>query len=105
MNLKDLDLDVLNLLQDFPKDQNNAVLYVRIQCQKNGIIDTFLTARSNAENITQMILSLIENKEEIKLSVFDAVLAYLWNHREDIETFRGFLKNIEQNKETPYHEI
>lgn len=105
MNFKDLDLDVLNLLQNFPKDEKNAVLYVRIQCQKNDVIDTFMTARSNAENISQIILSLIENKEEMKLSVFDAVLAYLCDHREDIETFRGCLKNIELNRETPYHEV
>jgi hypothetical protein len=100
--LKDLDLDVLNLLKDFPKDDKNAVIYVRIECKENDEIDSFLTTRSNRENLSQLILALMENKEDMKVSIYDAVMAFLYLHREDIPTFKGCLKNIELNKNNPY---
>lgn len=87
------DLDVLNALAKFPKDDDNGVAYVRVKMEGQKIENTFLHTRSSYGAIQGIIYHLI-SKKEIRTQVLNAMLNFFKQNKDEIADFSEYLRQI-----------
>lgn len=88
-NIEDFDLDVINVLSDFPTNEEDSFIYIRgkINREKEKISPGFVHTRATNETIATMLYSFIKMDETAKHAVFNAVISCL---KEDTEEERIF---------------
>lgn len=97
--IEDYDLDVINLLKDFPSNEEDSFLYIRgkIDPKKANIAPSFVHTMATFETLATMIYSFIELNENARNAVFNAVLFYL-NQKSKKER-KLFISHLTQEKE------
>jgi hypothetical protein len=88
------DLDVINLVKDFTKDEQNAVLYITMQTEDFSIKNTLKHIKANEDTMTALIFTLIQIPE-IKTQILNAFLNYFKANKEEIQDFVIFLRQIQ----------
>jgi hypothetical protein len=88
------DLDVINLVKDFTKDEQNAVLYITMQTEDFSIKNTLKHIKADEDTITALIFTLIQIPE-IKTQILNAFLNYFKANKEEIQDFVIFLRQIQ----------
>lgn len=88
------DLDVINLVKDFTKDEQNAVLYITMQTEDFSIKNTLKHIKADEDTITALIFTLIQIPE-IKTQILNAFLNYFKANKEEIQDFIIFLRQIQ----------
>jgi hypothetical protein len=88
------DLDVINLVKDFKKDEQNAVLYITMQTEDFSIKNTLKHIKADEDTMTALIFTLIQIPE-IKTQILNAFLNYFKANKEEIQDFIIFLRQIQ----------
>ena len=96
----DLDLDIMNLLKDFPENDSEGFIYARVNRDLKVTEDKnegFLLSRCTTDTFGHLITALILNNNDSKLMVFNAVCGYLDRNRDELDVFIEALNNMKNN--------
>lgn len=87
--IEDFDLDVMNVLNDFPKNEEDSFLFIRgkIDTKKEKIYPGFVHTRATNETVATMLYSFIKMDENAKRAVFNAVISCLKKGTEEERIF------------------
>lgn len=88
------DLDLINLLKDFPKNEQNSFLYITLITEDFSIKHTLKHIKADEDTMTALIFTLIQIPE-IKAPVLNAFLNYFKANKEEIQDFVNFLRQIQ----------
>lgn len=89
------DLDVINALNDFQEDENNAVCYVRIEPNEtDNQMRGFVHYKCLPERMADIFGVIIQHSQGGKYAAFNSVLTYLINNPEEIPDFQEHLNQI-----------
>ena len=103
-NMDNLDLDVINLLKDFPIDEENAVLYIRGNATEELKMNTMLQSKGNFETINAILFGTIMQNENFRALFYNVVLAALHHNQDEVEAFKISLKEMEKMPCIPVNE-
>ena len=92
-NLTDFDLDVMNVMKDFPSNESDTFMYARGDISGSEV-PGFFHARGSAQCMSHMIISMMESGALMRYSVLDAVLNYLSNNEDEKNKFASFINGI-----------
>ena len=93
--LENYDLDVMNVLKDFPKNNEDSFLFIRgeIDPKNDKYCRTFIHTRGTNKTLTAAFYSIVKNKEIMKEAAYNAVLnCLLEGTKEEREYFISILK-------------
>lgn len=91
--LSNFDLDVLNALKDFPKDNENGVIYLRVKMSTRKIEKSFIHTRANMDAVSGLVFSFL-SRSEIRPQVLNAMLNFFKMNKNEIANFSEYLRQI-----------
>ena len=92
--IEDYDLDVMNILKDFPYNENDSFLFIRGKLDANHIGRGFLHSRATTDSLSAMYFSFIQHNEDSKNAALNAVLNYFKHHKSEIPDFQQHLSTL-----------
>ena len=95
--LSNFDHNVINALQDFPKNQEDGVFYIRVKVSPDKMAKYFWHTKSNFDTATKAIFILL-NREEIRPSVLNAMLNFFKQNKDEIADFSEYLRQIKNDR-------
>jgi len=95
--LENYDLDVMNVLKDFPENNEDSFLYIRgkIDLENNKILPSFVYMNGDIDTLAASIYSLIKSDSTAQAAVYTAVFKCL---SEGTKEYRESFISILQKK-------
>ena len=85
--ITDYDLDVMNVFEDFPKDDINCFIYLRSSKKDKEKTDNFCKTSGNEIMLFNAIHAFMSQSDGTKCIVYNAILNYFNEHPEEIKDF------------------
>ena len=93
----DEELDIYNLIKSLPQDENNGYIYIHgVVNNDEDTIDSTAVVLGDEIAIGEMILNVIKENDLVKFSVFNSVLTYLSERKEELVEFDLFFSEIKK---------
>ena len=93
--LYNFDLDVMNVLKDFPENDEDSFLFIRgkMDLKNNKILPSFALIKGTVETLAASLYSLIKSDRAAQEAAYTAVFTCLLERtKEDRESFISILK-------------
>lgn len=97
-DITDIDLDINNLLEQIPSDENNGYIYIRIHTDDKQSANVIVKSDAAIDLMANALLSIIEMKGNEANCIFSAVGTHLIKNPTEKQAFLDYL---ERNKNFP----